>query len=190
MKIRLNKRNTFLIYLLKFGLAFCICYYGTIAIIGLSAPGGYYSDIIHKYFNYISVLRASLLHGSKEALSIFNFDTYVSGKYVLKVRNGPGVKVVYACLGYGVMSFWIAFITANRGNVLKKLTWIFGGLFLIWLINITRISLLLAATTRRWYMPAWLNHHTLFNIAAYLLIFALIYFYDKSGRFKTLPKAK
>ena len=83
------------------------------------------------------------------------------------------------CLGYGVMSFWIAFVVANKGTSIKKLKWLLGGLFLICLINVIRISLLLLAINFHWLTP-YFNHHTWFNIIAYLIIFILIYFYDKS----------
>ena len=34
-------KNPLVIYLLKFGVVFCVAYFGTIAVEGLSAPGNY-----------------------------------------------------------------------------------------------------------------------------------------------------
>jgi exosortase/archaeosortase family protein len=180
------KNNFFLLYVLKFVVVFCIIYFGTIAIIGLSVPGNYYSSTVAHYFNYISWLKSSLLHGSKWTLSIFGYNSYVApDNYSLKMKDGGGVRLSYYCLGYGVMSFWIAFILANKGVWFKKVKWIFCGLLLIWCINVIRISLLLIVTNKHWGMPLGINHHTWFNIVAYTIIFVLIYFFDKSNKIKS-----
>ena len=173
----------FVFYLLKFIGVFCVCYFGTLALIGICAAGGFYSPFIAKYFDYVSLLRKSLLHGSKWLLNLFGYKAEVSGIYYLKLITGKKVHVGYDCLGYGVMSFWNAFIVANKGSLSKKLRWIFGGLFLIWLINIVRISMLLVAINNK-QVPPFFDHHTWFNIVAYLLIFLLIYFYDRSVKAK------
>ena len=184
MKNQENYKKTFLLYLLKFAAAFCICYFGTIAVIGLSAGGNYYSKFVDQYFDYISWLRSSLLHGSKWLLSLLGYETWLADRYLLKLKGGGGARIVYSCIGYGVMSFWIAFIFANKGTWLKKIKWILGGLFLIWCINILRICLVLVATNKRWGIPLGFDHHTWFNIVAYILIFVLIYFFDKSNKIK------
>ena len=178
------KNNPLLFYVVKFIGAFCICYYGTFAVIGLAAPGRYYSSFIDHYFNYISWLRASLLYGSKALLGLFDYNASLANQYRLKLSGGSGVSIVYSCLGYGIMSFWIALIFANKGRFVRKLLWIIGGLFCIWAINVTRISLLLIVINKHRAMPLGIDHHTWFSIFAYLLIFILIYFYDKSGRIR------
>ena len=88
--------------------------------------------------------------------------------------------MVYACLGYGVMSFWLAFVVANKGSIAKKIKWIFGGWLMIWIINIIRITLLMITINEKSTMPFDLDNHTFFNIGAYIAIFVLIYFYDRS----------
>ena len=60
-------------------------------------------------------LRASLLWGAKGLLALFNYKTYLPDKYHLLMKGGSGVHIVYSCIGYGVMSFWGAFIIANTG---------------------------------------------------------------------------
>lgn len=88
--------------------------------------------------------------------------------------------MVYSCIGYGVMSFWAAFILANRGNWRKKTIWITGGLLCLWAINVLRVGLLLLAAKKNWSFPLGWDHHTWFNVVAYALIFGMIYFYDRS----------
>ncbi len=170
----------------KFIAIFCILYYSTIGLIGVAAPGGYYVPFINHYFNYVSWLRSSLLYGARFVMLIAGFETYVWDIYHLQVINGRGVHIGFDCLGYGIMSFWAAFILANEGNFIKKIKWLLGGLLLIWLINVLRISLLLVAVNKQWPMPLGLDHHTWFTIVAYFCIFTMIYFFDRSHRQSSL----
>ena len=175
----LNKR--FFLYIIKFGIIFCILYFGTLAVIGLSTPESYYSPFVAKYLDYVGLLRSSLINASKSLLSLFNFNTLITDKYTLISHHG-GIRMVYSCIGYGVMSFWAAFVLANKGSWIKKLKWLLAGWLAIWIINVLRISILVIAINKRWEMPLGWDHHTWFNIAAYLLIFILIYFYDRSSK--------
>jgi exosortase/archaeosortase family protein len=177
-KNALNKKSLW--YILKFAAAFCFFYFGTLAVIGLSTPESYYSPFVAKYLDYISLLRSSLLHTSKAVLSLFNINTDFRDRYTLMAAHG-GIRMVYTCIGYGVMSFWAAFVFANKGSWKRKTIWIIGGLFALWLINVLRISLLIVALDKKWPMPLGLDHHTWFNIVAYLLIFLMIYLYDRSS---------
>jgi exosortase/archaeosortase family protein len=155
-------------------------YYGTIAMIGITTPGGYYSSFAEKYINYVAWLRALLLFVSKWVLYVFGFDTYLKDVYTLKLHNGSGVHIGYDCIGYGVLFFWMAFIFANKVRLVKKVRWLLTGGFLIFFVNIIRISLMLVAVNRKWQALFNLDSHTLFNIAAYMIIFILIYFFDRS----------
>ena len=175
----LNK--TFFFYVLKFLVIFCLFYFGTLAIIGLSSPSGYYSPFVAHYFNFIDGLRLSLLNTSKFFLELVGYKVYTIDKFTLRISEHVGIKMVYSCIGYGVMSFWGAFVIANTGTFKKKIIWLLCGWIAIWLINILRIVLLLIALYKGWQIPFGLDHHTWFNIAAYLLIFLLIYFYDRSA---------
>jgi len=170
----------FIRFLVKFLIIFSILYYGSFAIIGISAPGGYYSHFISEYLNYISGLQHLLIWGSKHLLSIFNIETLIGNHYVLRVVGGRGVIVSYGCAGFGVMSFWAAFILAGISRVPSKLFWIFFGFLIIWIINVIRISLFLLSVDRGWPMPLGIDHHTWFNIGAYGAIFILIYFHERS----------
>jgi len=94
------------------------------------------------------------------------------------------------CVGYGVYSFWIAYVAANAGTVLKKMGWIISGLLILWFINVIRITLFLVAINKGWPMPLGIDHHTWFTIAAYGMIFILIWLYDKTSQNKILKKPK
>ena len=173
--------NPFIKYLLTFLIVFCILYFGTTAFIGLAAPGGYYVPVFDHYLNYPSWLRASILIGSKVLLNIFGYHPFRPDQYLLSLPGGASVRMVYSCLGYGIMSFWAAFVFANKGSWKRKAVWILGGLLAIWFINVVRVSVLLVANSKSAAMPLGIDHHTWFNICAYALVFLMIWMYDRSG---------
>lgn len=173
--------KVFIRFVVKFFLVFAACYYGTLAVIGLTVPGGHYSPFVDHYLDYVSWIRNSLLYGSKAALSVFGIDSYVVGDHNLRYFNGRGIRIEYECVGYGVMSFWIAFVTASAGTFKKKIIWCVGGLFFIWLLNITRLSLLLVAINKGRPMPLGWDHHTWFNIFAYLFIFTFMFLFNRQN---------
>ena len=96
--------------------------------------------------------------------------------------GGNAVQLIYACLGIGVMSFWLAFVVANKGSIGKKMIWILGGMLCIWVINVVRIAMVLMANNEKMQIPFHMDNHTFFDILAYIAIFVLIFLYDRSFR--------
>ena len=173
---------SFLKYAIKFLLAYCVLYYGTLGIIGLSAPGGYYSSFIQQYLDYPSPFRSSLLHGTRMILSVFGYKSEVEGIYFLKGENGHRIQLVYSCLGFGLMSFWTAFVFANKGKAKTKLIWIMTGIAALWVINVIRLSLLLIADNKNWPVPFGMDHHTLYTMVAYVMILVMMWVYDRNRK--------
>lgn len=183
MKINLAGGGAFLTFCIKFLMLFILFYLGTKAIIGLAAPGNLYVSIIDKYFNYIQAITISLIKGVSYVLGIFGIDTEVDySKNLVKYSTGRGVIVSLSCVGYGVYSFWVAFTLSYNNSLRNKILWIIFGLLLLWSINVARISLFLTAINKGWPMPFGLDHHTLFNIAAYSCIFVMMYFFTKEPK--------
>jgi exosortase/archaeosortase family protein len=183
MQSFLNKQ--ILLYLVKFIGIFCLLYFGTLAVEGLAAPEGkYFSSFVDNYLDYVSWLRSSLLYGSKFALTLLGYPVNIPDAYSLKLVDGAAVHIGYDCIGYGVLSFWLAFIMANTGSLLKKTAWIIGGSIVIWLVNMLRICLFLLSLNKKQQMPFGLDNHTFFNITAYMAIFIMIFFYDRSFKEK------
>ncbi|HEU5053428.1 MAG TPA: exosortase/archaeosortase family protein [Hanamia sp.] len=173
-------KNPFLIYLLKFGVIFCVLYFGTLAVIGLASPVGWYSPFVDHHMDYVSWLKNSLIDSSKFILSLFSIQTVKVPGFALTYPHGKAVLIAMDCVGYGVYSFWVAFVVANKGGWVRKLIWVVGGLLALWFINTVRITLVLVAINKGWPMPLGIDHHTWFNICAYLLIFVMIWLYDRS----------
>ncbi len=115
-------------------------------------------------------------------LSIFGISTYTVPDFIIRITDGKGVFIAMDCVGYGVYSFWIAFVVANAGKFWRKVSWVVFGVLALWGINVIRITLFLLAVDKGWPMPLGWDHHTWFNIFAYLLIFMMIWWYDKTGK--------
>ncbi len=170
-------------YVLRFLLFFAVFYYGSYAVIGVSAPGGkYYSEGIARYANYPAWLRTALLQASAGSLRMLGHETVVEQPYKVRIRNGRGVKVVYSCLGIGLLSFWLAFILANETTIRRRLLFGAGGMLGIFLINVGRMVMLVLAANGYWRWRTDADHHTLFNIACYVLILSMMLLFDRSER--------
>jgi exosortase/archaeosortase family protein len=168
----------FLFYIIKFGALFCVFYFGSLLIIGLSSEENNYSHFVAQYLDFIKPLRNSILIGAKLFLQVFNYISYLDDDYTLLLKGGKGVRMVYSCVGYGVISFWFAFVIANKGSVYSKFKWALFGFFVLWLLNVLRVSLLLIAVNSNKQIPFGMDHHTLYNIFAYGFIFLMMYIYD------------
>lgn len=164
---------------MKFIIVFCLLYYGTKAVIGVTVPGGYYIEFVKRYLDYPSWLRYSLLYGTHLLTGLFGFDTYLPDGYHIRMVNGHGVRLVYACLGYGLLSFWIAFVFAGKERVVSKLKWIAAGCAVIWFINVARISLILAATNSNWHPNMPIDEHTLYNAVVYATIVLMAWLFKR-----------
>ena len=121
------------------------------------------------------------MHSTKYFLALFGYESYQSLPTQLRMVGGGAVNLVYSCLGYGVTSFWLAFVFANTGSWKKKLLWMLGGAAVLYIINVVRIGLVVLATGKHWHFPFGWNNHTWFNIAAYAMIFLMIWVYDRKA---------
>jgi exosortase/archaeosortase family protein len=173
-------KNSFFRFCFIFGATFLLLYFGLKFITGLTVPGGMHSSFVEKYFNIAGWFRSFLINASKWVLSTLGTETIRIDDYVLRAVNGRGIRIVYACLGFAVLSFWAAYIIATKTIFTKKVFWLFGGLAIICIINILRISLVLLAGNNGWQFPFGWDHHTWFNIIAYLVIFVMMFFFEKN----------
>ncbi|HEX8332643.1 MAG TPA: hypothetical protein VF622_08465 [Segetibacter sp.] len=164
-------------FLLKFLILFALLYFFNVAFIGITSPGNFYLPFLDKYLNYIDWLRSLILHVSNLISRVAGLNSMVEEPYLLGVKGGPAVRMVYTCIGYGVMSLWAAFVIAYEGSLKQKLLWLVMGCIFILIINCFRVSMLLIALANKWKVNKYIEHHDLYNIFSYLLIFLLIYLY-------------
>ena len=177
--MNLFKDKKFVRFCVKFLLLFCAFYFGTLAVIGLAAPGGTHSPFVEKYFDYVSWIKQSLIWAVKNVMHWSGYTTYTRPDYIIGTTQGPSIKIAMDCVGYGVYSFWAAYVIANDGSWIKKTLWVVLGLLLLWIINAGRISLFMLALQKNKPMPFGIDHHTWFNIIAYIAIFGMIFLFEK-----------
>ena len=120
------------------------------------------------------------MRGSTLSMQLLGYTVEQHGISNLRFHGGRGVHIGYDCIGYGILSFWYAFILANRSVLMRKVKWLVVGTIVILAINVIRINMLLIAVNGIW--PALLNldSHFWFNVVAYLATFIMIYLYDLS----------
>jgi exosortase/archaeosortase family protein len=171
---------TFFAKLIFLFLAF---YFFNIFFLGITtADGRFYSSFLEHNLNYISWLTSSILYVANAIDHLFGVNSFVQNAYNIKTYSGASVTVWLPCLGLGVMSFWVAFIIADANNWKKKLYWIVIGIVAIWFVNCLRISLLLLALEKNWYQSTYIDHHTIFNIATYIVILFMIWLYLRKSK--------
>lgn len=183
--------NGWIKYSIRLLLIFSVLYYGSLAITGFSAPGGrFYSEKIDRWFNYPASLRKALLHSTAAFLEVSGYPSRIDGEYKVRIVNGYGVKVVYSCLAIGIISFWIAFIGADENSIKRKIVFILVGVLAIFLINTTRLALLVIAANSTGKSSFISNHHTFFNVVSYGIVLLLMYIYSRAGMYKKVNKTE
>ena len=165
-------------YFLRFMFLLLAFYYGNLFYIALIDNNGrLYSAFLHDNLNYIDWLRYSILYTANAMDHAMGIDSFLSLPYRITTINGAYIQMVYECLGFGLISFWMAFVLANTGAVRKKIAWCLVGILSIWFINCIRVAILLMAFEKHWKFKLPLEHHTLFNLVAYTLLALLIAVY-------------
>lgn len=158
-------------FILSFFALFGFLYGFNIFYIGVTSPGGLYSSFLDQHFNYIKAWRSWNLHSTQIILETFGYKAYTS-RTTLKVLGFGGFKIIYSCLGYGIMSLFTAFILTYPKSLHAKTRFLIIGLILIQILNTSRLVLI-----SLFYKPLALgiDHHHLFNGILYAILAILLY---------------
>ncbi|OLY93797.1 exosortase/archaeosortase family protein [Cnuella takakiae] len=164
----------------KFLGLFAVLYYFHLFYWGLTTPDGtVYSSFLDLHFNYINWWTSLIVHTAKAASATLGLVTEIKGLKTLQTNNGSWVNVNFACLGFGVLSFWFAFVWASRVGLRKMMMWTLAGLIGFFVLNSIRICVLLYALHQNWQVNRFMDHHETFNVITYLFIFLLIYLFSR-----------
>ncbi len=149
--------------------------------LGLSTPGGFYSETLSRYLDVVHGIKRSLIWGVRICLGSMGISTYEVDPYIVRIQGGLGVRIAHGCVGYGVYSCWMAFVIAYKCRWSFALPWLFFGLLALWLVNVIRISLLLYTYNKGESMPLGIDHHTWFNWVAYGLILVMMWAFQRGA---------
>ncbi len=168
------------LFFIKFLGCFFILYASFPFYWGITGKGGkMYSAFLDNHFNIIKGLTGFLTGAARSVLEALHYTVNQSNYHTLRIGHSAGVSVNPACLGWGVMSFWIAFVFANNGGWKHKLKWMICGTVFICILNIIRIALIALASHLHWKTITSLDHHQAFNVFSYGCIFILMYLYTR-----------
>jgi exosortase/archaeosortase family protein len=173
-------------FILTFLILFAVFYYFNILFIGLTSPGNHYSAFLADNLNYIKGLRWLLLNSSAQILNWLGFTSITSDYELLVVGHGT-LRLVYSCLGLGLISFFAAFVIAYPKKLKIKLIFLVAGILSIELLNILRFVLLALFWNK--HGGHILDHHLIFNITIYIIIAVSLYFWVKRDD-KSIAHAK
>ena len=172
--IKTTKTANPLAFLIKFVLLFLLFYYFNIYYFRVTSPGSHYIPFLADHLNYISWLRTVLLKSSAGLLNLMGF-TAITDEYSLLVAGHGILKIVYSCLGLGVISFFAAFVIAFPGKTKSKLYFLLAGIIGIEALNVLRFVLLAIFWNKKEHHI--IDHHTIFNLLLYLIIAFTLYFW-------------
>ncbi len=145
--------------------------------IGITAKGGFYSAFLDEHLNYINWSRSFLLNSAAKILRAFNYTVVTNDTELLVVGKGA-IRLIYTCLGYGLMSVFAAFCLSFPPPFKHRLIFLVAGLLFIQFVNILRFVLLPLFWDRK-HPFLGMDHHDLFNIIIYLLLFGICYLWIK-----------
>lgn len=157
-----------------FLLLYAVFYFGNIMFTGLTVPHGYYSRFLDEHLNYVKLFRNFLLEGAAFVIRLAGHETRIYD-HGIKMEQG-GVKLIYACMGFAILSFWWAMILAFPQTLKNKIIYLLGGTAIIVGLNILRIGAVALVFNSDWGRAhRSVDHHLIFNIICYGVLFYMLY---------------
>lgn len=175
-------------FIISFLLLFACVYGFNLAFIGVTAPGGLYVPCINHHANYIEHWRTFNIDTTAYLLKALGCPVKVSN-YTLISPGRSGFKLVYSCLGYGIMSFYLAFVMTFPKPRKGRILILVAGLLVIQLLNFIRF-LLISLYWRKIEGHTWIDHHLAFNILIYLVVITMLYKWTNSKQENAVHKFK
>jgi exosortase/archaeosortase family protein len=175
-------------FVLIFLTLFAAFYYFNIFFFGITSQGNYYNSFLAQHLDYIRGLRHLLLNTTAKLLNWMGFGAITDDTDILIAGHGR-LKLIYSCLGLGIMSFFSAFVIAYPRRLKPKILFLVIGLICIQILNIMRF-LVLAILWDKNEGSQIIDHHTVFNIIIYVIIAVSLYFWVKHDDKKPPGHAK
>lgn len=167
-----QKTNASYRFLVNFICLFALFYGFNIFYIGATTKGGIYFPFLDQHLNYITFWQQLCISTTAQILENFGYAVHIH-KNGLSVENHSGFKLIYSCLGYGIMSCFAAFVIAYPKSLRSKLIFLSFGLIAIQLLNTIRFVLI--AIYYKPYHLLNIDHHTVFNGILYTILLIISY---------------
>lgn len=165
----LNKRkNPSVKFAIIFTTLFILLYALNLSFIGLTSPTGYYNEFLDTHLNYIRLWRNFNISSSASILRQIGYQVYTDN-YRLHVEGMAGFRIVYSCLGYGILSLFSAFVIAYPKPIKSKFIFLIGGILVFQIFNTLRL-VLIALYWKPTTQFLKIDFHDVFNIFIYLLM--------------------
>ncbi len=175
MHIATRLKQPILFFLIKFLLFFYILYYLYLGYVAVSDARGVYHWHIPTDFDLIYILRNALKYPVSWIMELSGHPAFLSLRGV-HLKEGGTIFISFSCLGIKVMLVYISMILAYPGK--RKLLFLFSGLFMIHMLNVSRMVALLFMLLHHERNKAYIAHD-IFNYGAYVIILLFLYLYIK-----------
>ncbi len=151
----------------------------------ISDAGGTFTLPLISGFNPIEALRNSLIAATAFFLQLFGYTSFIAG-WVVGIPQVAAVKVETPCLGINVCLVFIVLIVAYPSAMRGWLQalYLVVGVLIIQIFNIARMVAMVFVIKNRYQLP--IEHHDLFNMVIYAVIFALFYLFISLSTLSTV----
>ena len=166
---------------------FAAFYFFNIFFFGITSSGNHYNQFLDTHLNYIRLLRHILLGVTAWLVNHVGYAAITNDTDILVAGHGA-LKLIYSCLGLGIMSFFAAFVIAYPKKLKTKLAFLISGILAIQLLNICRF-VILAIFWNKNEDGQIIDHHTVFNFIIYIIIAVTLYFWVKHDDNKSAGNA-
>jgi exosortase/archaeosortase family protein len=163
----------YIVKVLFFYLLFSYAVDGYIALI--DSNGKYnFSQTLGK-FNFVELLRDSILSSSVWILKLLNYTTFASA-YTIGIVGSGGVRLGYSCIGIKLLIALIILVACFPAKAKNKFLFLLVALPIMHLLNIIRITIL-ALLSKSIYVSHLEYHHEIFNFIIYIYIACSFYLF-------------
>jgi exosortase/archaeosortase family protein len=127
------------------------------------------------------VFRRFLLWGGAQFAAVMGYPSDYTD-FTMTVRGGSGVRMVYSCMGFGLIAAFAALVLAWPARLKNKLISLGVGIAIIIILNMIRIGGLAVLFSNGYYEHFdFINHHDLFNVVVVVLIFLFFAWHVRRG---------
>lgn len=148
--------------------------------IGLCAPGGIYWAFANEHLNFIRTYRHFLIGGTGIICDIFGLK-YIYNDTAIRIVGHGGIKIVYSCLGYGIISILMALaIAVPYQKIPQRIVYLLFGFLCFSFLNMMRLFIVSFYAHQA--RDLQIDHHLIFNFICYLLIILGIFLWIKKAK--------